>query len=209
MSQPPVLGECHLFRMTMMSRLISWYTSTRFLFLHRLAPIDKIQTRMGAYDNMFTSSSTFKVELDECSKILKEAGPKSLIILDGEPQPSTRRLRMFGSGADLGLFVRTRTRNVYLRWYGNRRIRVASLCDSHTAAGLLCCECRLHNQLLSDRPTADHAKLPTVPQTHYGLLTDDLAYHPNVRNMHMQTHVDEEKREVSELMPEAFWRQIC
>jgi flagellin-like hook-associated protein FlgL len=30
-----------------------------------LSPIDKIQTRMGAYDNMFSSASTFKVELDE------------------------------------------------------------------------------------------------------------------------------------------------
>jgi hypothetical protein len=30
-----------------------------------LSPIDKIQTRMGAYDNMFSNASTFKVELDE------------------------------------------------------------------------------------------------------------------------------------------------
>lgn len=33
---------------------------------------------------MFASASTFKVELDECSKILREAGPKSFVILDGE-----------------------------------------------------------------------------------------------------------------------------
>lgn len=32
--------------------------------------------------DMFASASTFKVELDECSKILREAGPKSLVILD-------------------------------------------------------------------------------------------------------------------------------
>ena len=32
--------------------------------------------------------------------------------------------------------------------------------------------------------------------THYGTLTDDYAYHPNVRNMHMETLVDDEKREV-------------
>lgn len=31
--------------------------------------------------------------------------------------------------------------------------------------------------------------------THYGSLTDDYAYHPNVRNMHMETLVDDEKRE--------------
>lgn len=31
----------------------------------RLCPVDKILTRMGAYDNMFSNASTFKVELDE------------------------------------------------------------------------------------------------------------------------------------------------
>ena len=33
--------------------------------------------------------------------------------------------------------------------------------------------------------------------THYGSLTDDFAYHPNIRNMHMKTMLDDEKREVS------------
>lgn len=31
----------------------------------RLCPVDSILTRMGAYDNMFSNASTFKVELDE------------------------------------------------------------------------------------------------------------------------------------------------
>jgi DNA mismatch repair protein MSH6 len=44
--------------------------------------VDAILTRMGAYDNMFSNSSTFKVELDECCKIIREATPKSLVILD-------------------------------------------------------------------------------------------------------------------------------
>jgi DNA mismatch repair ATPase MutS len=30
-----------------------------------LCPVDNILTRMGAYDNMFSNASTFKVELDE------------------------------------------------------------------------------------------------------------------------------------------------
>lgn len=55
---------------------------------------------MGAYDNMFSNASTFKVELDEwysvlyfhfsaysrfslSCKILREATPRSLVILDG------------------------------------------------------------------------------------------------------------------------------
>jgi DNA mismatch repair protein MSH6 len=33
--------------------------------VHRLCPVDAILTRMGAYDNMFSNASTFKVELDE------------------------------------------------------------------------------------------------------------------------------------------------
>ncbi|KZT37435.1 hypothetical protein SISSUDRAFT_852370 [Sistotremastrum suecicum HHB10207 ss-3] len=48
----------------------------------QLSPVDRILTRMGAYDNIFSSASTFKVELDECSKILREATPKSLVIMD-------------------------------------------------------------------------------------------------------------------------------
>lgn len=32
--------------------------------------------------------------------------------------------------------------------------------------------------------------------THYGSLTDDFSYHPNIRNMHMSTIVDDEKRDV-------------
>lgn len=60
-----------------------------------------IATRMGAYDNMFSNSSTFKVELDEwyaplllfsnpcifcffSNKILRNATSKSLVILDGK-----------------------------------------------------------------------------------------------------------------------------
>jgi len=37
----------------------------RILIGHRLSPVDAIITRMGAYDNMFSHASTFKVELDE------------------------------------------------------------------------------------------------------------------------------------------------
>jgi DNA mismatch repair protein MSH6 len=48
----------------------------------RLVPVDAILTRMGAYDSMFSHSSTFKVELDETSKILSTATPHSLVILD-------------------------------------------------------------------------------------------------------------------------------
>ena len=70
--------------------------------MYRLCPVDAILTRMGAYDNMFSNASTFKVELDEwcvflsnniprsvahsffSCKILRDATPKSMVILDGK-----------------------------------------------------------------------------------------------------------------------------
>lgn len=32
--------------------------------------------------------------------------------------------------------------------------------------------------------------------THYGSLTDDFAYHPNIRNMYMSTSLDDEQQKV-------------
>ena len=47
-----------------------------------LGLLDSIHTRMGAYDSIFTSQSTFQCELSETSDILRTATPRSLIILD-------------------------------------------------------------------------------------------------------------------------------
>ncbi|KAL4079502.1 muts domain V-domain-containing protein [Scleroderma citrinum] len=113
----------------------------------RLSPVDKILTRMGAYDNMFSNSSTFKVELDECCKILRDATPKSLVILD-----------------ELG--------------------RGTSTYDGMAIAAAV-----LHELATQTLPLAFFA-------THYGSLTDDFAYHPDIRNMHMSTLLDDEKQEL-------------
>lgn len=43
---------------------------------------------------------------------------------------------------------------------------------------------------------ATHTLPLTFFATHYGSLTDDFAQHPNIRNMHMSTLVDDEKKEV-------------
>lgn len=48
----------------------------------RLAPVDRIFTRLGANDNIMAGKSTFLVELLDAAKILKEATPRSLVILD-------------------------------------------------------------------------------------------------------------------------------
>jgi DNA mismatch repair protein MSH3 len=48
----------------------------------RLGMLDAVFTRMGAQDNMMAGESTFMVELSETSDILKQASPRSLVILD-------------------------------------------------------------------------------------------------------------------------------
>lgn len=48
----------------------------------RISPIDRIASRMGANDQLFRNQSTFMVEMLEASKILREATPRSLMIMD-------------------------------------------------------------------------------------------------------------------------------
>ncbi|KAG7098886.1 hypothetical protein E1B28_000786 [Marasmius oreades] len=136
---PNMAGKSTVMRMTAIGIIMAQ--------LGILCPVDSILTRMGAYDNMFSNSSTFKVELDECCKILREATPKSLVILD-----------------ELG--------------------RGTSTFDGMAIAGAV-----LHQLATFTLPLAFFA-------THYGSLTDDFAYHPNIRNMHMATSVDDERREI-------------
>ena len=47
-----------------------------------LTPVDRIMSRLGAFDNIFAAQSTFFVELSETQKILSEATNRSLVILD-------------------------------------------------------------------------------------------------------------------------------
>lgn len=47
-----------------------------------LSPVDKIFTRVGANDRILAGESTFFVELNETSTILKHATQRSLVILD-------------------------------------------------------------------------------------------------------------------------------
>ncbi|KAG7906038.1 hypothetical protein KL906_004817 [Ogataea polymorpha] len=48
----------------------------------KLSIFDSIHTRMGAQDDIIKGESTFQVELKECSTILKECGPRSLVLMD-------------------------------------------------------------------------------------------------------------------------------
>ncbi|CAO1620443.1 unnamed protein product [Sympodiomycopsis kandeliae] len=48
----------------------------------RISPVDRICSRMGANDQIFRNSSTFMVEMQEASRIIKECTPRSLVIMD-------------------------------------------------------------------------------------------------------------------------------
>ncbi|KAF8889581.1 DNA mismatch repair protein msh6 [Infundibulicybe gibba] len=144
---PNMAGKSTVMRMTATGVIMAQLGMLVPARAARLCPVDSIITRMGAYDNMFSNASTFKVELDECCKILREATPKSLVILD-----------------ELG--------------------RGTSTYDGMAIAGAV-----LHQLATHTLPLSFFA-------THYGSLTDDFAYHPNIRTMHMSTLVDEDKRDL-------------
>jgi len=48
----------------------------------RVGIVDKVFTRVGASDDLFSGKSTFMVEMSEVAEIIKNATPKSLLILD-------------------------------------------------------------------------------------------------------------------------------
>jgi DNA mismatch repair protein MutS len=48
----------------------------------RIGVLDRIFTRVGAADNLAAGESTFMVEMRETANILRELGPRSLIVLD-------------------------------------------------------------------------------------------------------------------------------
>ncbi|KIL62704.1 hypothetical protein M378DRAFT_128542 [Amanita muscaria Koide BX008] len=144
---PNMAGKSTVMRMTATGVIMAQLGMLVPAASARLCPVDAIMTRMGAYDNMFSHASTFKVELDECCKILREATPKSLVILD-----------------ELG--------------------RGTSTFDGMAIAAAV-----LHQLATHTLPLAFFA-------THYSSLTDDYAYHPNIRNMYMDTMVDDEKRDI-------------
>jgi len=102
---------------------------------------------MGAYDNMFASSSTFKVELDECCKILRLATQKSLVILD-----------------ELGRGTST---------FDGMAVAMAVLYY-----------------------LANHSRALSLFATHYSNLTSDFSRHPNIRNLHMSSVLDDDKHEL-------------
>ncbi|CUM46158.1 unnamed protein product [Debaryomyces fabryi] len=75
-------GKSTIMRTTALAIILSQIGCYVPASLARLNPIDRIMTRLGANDNIMQGKSTFFVELSETKKILSNATPNSLVILD-------------------------------------------------------------------------------------------------------------------------------
>ncbi|GAA6027763.1 hypothetical protein JCM8097_008022 [Rhodosporidiobolus ruineniae] len=144
---PNMAGKSTLLRMTctavIMAQLGCFVPASKA----RIAPVDAIYSRMGANDAIFASASTFKVEMDDCNKILQKSTPRSLVILD-----------------ELGR-------------------------GTSTYDGMAIAYAVLHR-------LATHTGCVGFFATHFTSLTEDYAYHPQIRLANMQTSVDDETRQV-------------
>jgi len=141
-------GKSTILRMTCIAVLLAQIGAYVPCSAARLTPVDRIMSRLGANDNIFAAQSTFFVELSETKKILAEATPRSLVILD-----------------ELG--------------------RGTSSYD-----GIAVAQAVLHH-------VATHIGCVGFFATHYHSLAEEFASHPEVRNMRMQIHVDEQARRVT------------
>jgi DNA mismatch repair protein MSH6 len=141
-------GKSTILRMTCIAVLLAQIGAYVPCSAARLTPVDRIMSRLGANDNIFAAQSTFFVELSETKKILAEATPRSLVILD-----------------ELG--------------------RGTSSYD-----GVAVAQAVLHH-------VATHIGCVGFFATHYHSLAEEFASHPEVRNMRMQIHVDEQARRVT------------
>ncbi|KAH9462252.1 hypothetical protein MJO28_002962 [Puccinia striiformis f. sp. tritici] len=79
---PNMAGKSTLLRMTCVATILAQIGCYVPAESATISPVDRICTRMGASDHIFAHASTFKVEMDDARKILKEATSKSLVILD-------------------------------------------------------------------------------------------------------------------------------
>ncbi|KAJ3298249.1 DNA mismatch repair protein msh6 [Borealophlyctis nickersoniae] len=79
---PNMGGKSTLLRQTCIAVIMAQLGSYVPARSCRMTPFDRIFTRIGANDNILAGQSTFMVELSETSKILREATPRSLVILD-------------------------------------------------------------------------------------------------------------------------------
>ncbi|QDS68554.1 hypothetical protein FKW77_000039 [Venturia effusa] len=75
-------GKSTILRMTCIAVIMAQVGCYLPCVSAKLTPVDRIMSRLGAFDNIFAAQSTFFVELSETKKILTEATNRSLVILD-------------------------------------------------------------------------------------------------------------------------------
>lgn len=89
----------------------------------RLGIVDRIFTRIGASDDLYSDLSTFMVEMIETSNILKNATPRSLAIVDEIGRGTSGREGLAIAYAALLLLVKTNKCRVLFATHFGREIR--------------------------------------------------------------------------------------
>lgn len=79
---PNMSGKSALLRQTALIVLMAQVGSYVPATAARIAPVDRIFTRVGASDNLTTGESTFMVEMNETASILNNLTGRSLVLLD-------------------------------------------------------------------------------------------------------------------------------
>jgi DNA mismatch repair protein MutS len=79
---PNMGGKSTYMRSVALVTLLAWCGSFVPAGAARLAPVDRILTRIGATDDLARGASTFLVEMTEAAAILQRATPRSLVLMD-------------------------------------------------------------------------------------------------------------------------------
>lgn len=96
-----------------------------------LGMLDAVFTRMGAFDNMLTGESTFMVELSETADMLKQATPRSLVILDELGRGTSTHDGVAIAQAVLDYMVRSiRSLTLFITHYQNLSVMAKSFSNN-------------------------------------------------------------------------------